>query len=111
MDLDAVRRALLAARLELESHDEGTRDDRKPVELDQTSVGRLSRMDAIQRQAMAQAGQSRRTGELRRITAALKRLDDGEYGFCVACGDEIAPKRLEFDPAVATCVTCASLSS
>lgn len=107
MDLDAVRRALLSAKAELEAHDKDTRADRNPVELDQTSVGRLSRMDALQVQAMAQAGQSRRLVELRRIQAALKRLDEGDYGFCVRCGEDIARKRLELDPAVATCVTCA----
>lgn len=82
-------------------------DARKPVELDQTSVGRLSRMDAMQNQAMAQATERRRQAELVRIKQAFKRLEEDEYGFCVECGEEIALKRLEIDPAAAACVKCA----
>lgn len=108
MDLDAARQALLSAKAELEAHDKETQADRNPVELDQTSVGRLSRMDAMQVQAMAQAGRARRAAESRRIEAALKRLDAGHYGFCVRCGEDVARKRLELDPAVATCVTYAA---
>ena len=81
---------------------------RATVELDQTRVGRLSRVDALQGQAMAQAAQRRREGELARIDAALARLDEGDYGLFVQCGEPIALKRLELDPAVATCIGCAA---
>jgi DnaK suppressor protein len=54
-----------------------TRDTRRPVELDQQSVGRLSRMDAMQQQAMAAALEARRGARRRAITAALARMDDG----------------------------------
>lgn len=77
------------------------------MELDQQSVGRLSRMDAMQRQAMAQANERARTAELVRIEQALRRVEDGDYGWCVTCGEAIAPKRLEIDPAAAVCVACA----
>ncbi|HGG06650.1 MAG TPA: TraR/DksA family transcriptional regulator [Aliiroseovarius sp.] len=80
----------------------------KTVTLDQQSVGRLSRMDALQGQAMAQATRARRDAGRAKITAALARMDEGEYGYCLECGDEIAEKRLELDPAVATCISCAS---
>ena len=80
---------------------------RKPVELDQSSVGRLSRMDAMQNQAMAQATERRRLAELQRIEQAFKAMEQGEYGFCVECGEEIALKRLEIDPAAIACVKCA----
>ena len=78
------------------------------VELDQTSVGRLSRMDALQGQAMSQERQRRRQLELQQITAALRRIDAGDYGYCVSCGEEIALRRLEHDPAVPLCIACAS---
>jgi DnaK suppressor protein len=81
--------------------------DRKPVELDQQSVGRLSRMDSMQVQAMAKAADARRVTELRRIDAALARVEEGEYGYCVACGEEIETKRLEVDPAAPRCAGCA----
>lgn len=77
------------------------------VELDQTRVGRLSRMDSLQRQAMAQEAERRRKLELQRIDAALERLDTDEYGYCLTCGEKISVKRLELDPAVTVCIECA----
>jgi DnaK suppressor protein len=41
-----------------------------------------------------------------RITAALDRLNDGEYGICVECGEKIAAARLRALPEVQTCVRC-----
>jgi RNA polymerase-binding transcription factor DksA len=41
-----------------------------------------------------------------RIAAALERLDAGEYGLCVECGENIAPARLQALPEVTTCVRC-----
>ncbi|MBT8408311.1 MAG: TraR/DksA C4-type zinc finger protein, partial [Alphaproteobacteria bacterium] len=77
------------------------------VTLDQQSVGRLSRMDAMQQQAMAQATGRRRQASRVRIAAALARMDEAEYGYCSECGDEIAPARLQLDPAIPTCLSCA----
>ena len=63
--------------------------DRRPVELDQQSVGRLSRMDALQGQAMAAGVEARRNARIRAIEAALRRLAEDEFGFCSDCGDFI----------------------
>jgi DnaK suppressor protein len=41
-----------------------------------------------------------------RISAALERLNEGEYGTCVECGEAIAPARLRALPEVQTCVRC-----
>jgi DnaK suppressor protein len=81
--------------------------DRRPVELDQTRVGRLSRMDALQSQAMSIETDRRRRAELGRIEAALGRIVEGEFGYCLSCGEAIAPKRLELNPANPLCVDCA----
>jgi len=78
------------------------------VELDQARVGRLSRMDAMQVQAMAQASGQRREAMLREIATALKRIDDGSFGICQGCEEPINPKRLEVDPTVRLCIDCAS---
>jgi DnaK suppressor protein len=102
-----VDRRLRARLAELEELSSGSGESRAAVELDQTRVGRLSRMDALQGQAMAQATEVRRQQEIRRIRAALERLAEGEFGACVQCGEEIADKRLELDPAVPTCIDCA----
>lgn len=107
MDTASARAHLEALKAELLALSESAKDDRKPVELDQQSVGRLSRQDSLQMQAMMKAADARRATEIRRIDAALKRLDDGEYGWCVECGEAIAPKRLEADPAAPRCAACA----
>ena len=78
------------------------------IELDQTKVGRLSRMDAIQGHAMAQAADVRRDEQLKRVTEALQRLDDDEYGRCNECDEWIAEARLEADPTACLCIRCAS---
>ncbi len=107
-DLKKVKKQLLDARAEIEHLEEITEDDRKPVELDQQTQGRLSRMDALQVHEMALEQERRREIEIQRIDAALKRIDEGEYGYCVACGEDIEEKRLASDPAVPLCVDCAS---
>ena len=78
------------------------------MELDQTRVGRLSRMDAMQAQAMAQATAARRETMLKKIDAALSRIDRGEFGICLGCDEDIHPKRLELDPTATHCVDCAA---
>ncbi len=78
------------------------------VELDQTSIGRLSRMDALQGQAMSRERQRRRQLEVQQISAALGRIAAGDYGCCLDCGEDIALPRLEHDPAVPLCIDCAS---
>ncbi|WP_428525643.1 TraR/DksA family transcriptional regulator [Roseibium sp.] len=103
----AVRETLVKLKAELESFSEISEDARATVMLDQQAVGRLSRMDALQGQAMAQASERQRRADIQRIEAALKRLDEGEYGYCVDCGEDIAAKRLEVDPAAAFCIRCA----
>jgi DnaK suppressor protein len=102
------RAILLAARARLEEVEESGAAATAVVELDQTKVGRLSRMDAMQAQAMAQASAMRREQTLRRIEAALQRLDNDEFGYCLECGESINIKRLGFDPTVELCIVCAS---
>ena len=103
-----MRDRLLKLREELESVAETGNESAAVVELDQTKIGRLSRMDAMQAQAMAQASGERRKAMLRDIEAALQRIDDGSYGICCDCDEPINPKRLEFDPTAPRCVGCAS---
>lgn len=107
IDVKRFRRLLLDRKRDLEALSESASDSRAPVALDQTTQGRLSRMDAMQGQAMALETARRREVELRRIGAALERIETGDYGYCVSCDEEIAPKRLELDPAVPTCINCA----
>lgn len=78
-----------------------------PVDLDQARVGRLSRMDAMQHQAMAQAAARLAAQEAQRIRKGLDRVAAGDYGYCILCEEEIAEGRLKADPSVLTCITCA----
>lgn len=109
-DLDAPRlRARLLERLaELDAVDAAGADAQSTVVLDQSRVGRLSRMDALQGQAMASAGAARRKQQRRRLAAALERLEQGNYGRCVDCDVIIPEARLKIDPASERCVSCAS---
>lgn len=98
--------ALNARLAALDAEDAAGAQGQQTVTLDQQAVGRLSRMDALQNQAMAQANARRRSAERQRIIAALARVAEGEYGYCVTCGDDIDPARLNADPAVAVCAPC-----
>lgn len=108
MDPGLAQRRLLDRQSQIAEEDRISESDRAPVTLDQDSVGRLSRMDAMQVQAMALATQRRRAAEKERILAALRRIDGDEFGWCVACGEEIAEARLENDPSVSLCIECAA---
>ncbi len=102
------RQLLETQKAELIASKEAAKDTTKPVKLDQASVGRLSRMDAMQGQAMAIETQRRRDLQLQRIKGALQRIDSGDYGLCVRCEEEIDKRRLETDPAAPLCFDCAS---
>ena len=104
---NTVRQRLEDERKELLHDAEISAEERDVVTLDQTSVGRLSRMDALQNQAMQVETERRREVELARIDAALTRLDEDEYGYCVSCGEKIQAKRLDMDPATPVCIDCA----
>ena len=106
IDEKLARERLEARRAELQELSKISAGDRAAVALDQQSVGRLSRMDALQQQAMSQAQERARAAELIRIDQAFRRLADGEYGYCLECGEEIPDKRLEIDPSASHCVKC-----
>lgn len=110
-DLDAAAVACFAETLrelreELRALLRSSADGAKPVSLDQSAVGRLSRMDALQRQAMAQANRQQVQVRLRRCEAALEAIERDEYGLCRRCEEPIAIARLEAMPEAPFCVEC-----
>jgi DnaK suppressor protein len=107
IDRDATLARLQARRAELAGLAAAHEEDSRPVELDQGRQGRLSRMEALQEQAMAIEVERRRELELARVDAALQRLAGNAYGACVSCGEPIEPRRLAFDPATPLCLGCA----
>lgn len=104
--LDIFRNALISLQKEIRQLNTDSKDAADTVELDQSKVGRLSRMDALQAQQMAQETARRRQIQLQKIDNALRRMEAGDYGYCFKCGDEISAARLNFDPASTRCIGC-----
>lgn len=100
-----IEKILLTKRAEIEALLAQTDADTAPVALDQTQQGRLSRMDAMQQQAMAAETQRRRLRDIQLINGALQRMKDGEYGYCVTCGEAVEAERLKLDPATPFCIS------
>lgn len=98
--LVALRDELLQSRLD-------SAEDVKPMVLDQAAVGRVSRADALQIQHMAQETARRRERRLSLINGALRRIESGDYGFCVDCDEAIDERQLSADPTALRCIHCA----
>ena len=106
-DLDHLATMIRSEMDQLKYLSETAKDSRAPVALDQQSVGRLSRMDAMQQQSMELATEERRQQRLAALAAALRRVKSGDYGYCLKCNDKIAAGRLAVDLAVTLCIDCA----
>ncbi len=89
------------------SLDQGT-DATATVELDQSTVGRVSRIDAVQQQAVAIGLQNRLQLRRRKLEAALARITSGHFGKCCECQDRLEIERLEADAATVFCMDCAA---
>lgn len=110
-ELSAVQSQQLVGLLneqkeQLQQQLESSEADVKPVTLDQQSVGRVSRIDAIQQQQMAIASQEQARNLLIATNNSLTRFDNGEYGYCLECGDPIGFARLQVQPQAEFCVAC-----
>ena len=105
-ETDNFRQRLLALRDGILAMEDTDRDSQRPVELDQPSIGRLSRMDALQAQQMAQETARRRQQHLQRIEGALRRIDSDDFGYCALCEEEIDRRRLNIDPTTTRCIDC-----
>jgi DnaK suppressor protein len=108
--LKELRADLQALLSELQGRLERIGDDSQPVQLDQQMVGRLSRMDAMQQQQMAQASQSQMRAQLSRVSLALVAMDEEEFGYCRSCDEPIAFARLKIRPDSPLCVGCQQLN-
>jgi DnaK suppressor protein len=106
--IEQLRSELLKQQQELTELLHNAEDATKPVTLDQQSVGRVSRIDAIQQQQMAIANQQQASGILKRIELALRRIDEDSYGDCPECAEPIAFARLQVQPFANLCIGCQS---
>ena len=109
IDLFHFKILLNNKRKEIELLTETGDNAAQPVELDQSRVGRLSRMDAMQAQAMSVEAKRRREIELTQIKSALERIETESYGECLECAEMIAIARLEHNPSAPLCIKCAEL--
>ena len=105
---DELHADLLALRDALGRTVATTAQAAETVQLDQAAVGRVSRIDAIQRQRMAEAQQRRNALRQKQIDVALKYFAEGEYGWCRRCGDPVDYRRLKARPESPACVPCMS---
>ena len=106
-NLEQIRQLLLKMKVDLQKQEKTFIEDKKPVELDQTKVGRISRMDAMQIQQMALNASRRRQLQLVKIETAFQTIESGEYGYCLSCDEEINFRRLLVDPTNTYCIECA----
>ena len=107
IDKEYFKEKIITLRNELLSFEATGNQDAETVELDQSRMGRLSRMDALQSQAMSIETNRMRSMRIEQAESALQRIESGDYGKCIKCGKQITPGRLEFNPVSLKCVNCA----
>jgi len=107
MNFEQIKQLLLKSKAELQQQEKEFKEDSEPVELDQTKVGRLSRMDAMQLQQMALEASRRRQQHLIKIEQTLNRIESDDYGYCFNCDEDIDIRRLKIDPTSTLCIHCA----
>ncbi len=103
----AIEQQILKEIAALKLVEESRNQASKTVVLDQSSTGRLTRMDAMQQQAMAQENQRRSILRMKQLQAALNRIEKNEYGLCLECDEEILAERLKANPVATLCISCA----
>ncbi len=104
--LDALREELDRQLVKLKRSMRATDEALRPVELDQTAVGRLSRIDSLQNQGLTRNLHEREQIKLALLLEALSRVDAGAYGVCTGCGSHIPFGRLFVFPETPECAAC-----
>ena len=105
-ECETLRGRLVDPVAELEGALRTSAESAAPVVLDQSSVGRLSRMDAMQQQAMAKATRQKTRLRLTQCKVALSAFDRDEYGVCRKCEEPIGYRRLSAKPEAPFCLEC-----
>jgi DnaK suppressor protein len=105
---EQLREELLRSLARLERSLNSNGHASRPRDLEQDTVGRLSRIEALQNQGLVQNLADREKQQLTQIMEALRRMEDGSFGNCAACGGEIPFERLQVYPEAEACCTCAN---
>lgn len=104
---ETIREDLLRTLTRLERSLKASDGAARPRDLEQDTVGRLSRIEALQTQGLTQTLAERDRAQLAQVVAALRRLEEGKYGACNACGGPIPLPRLMVFPETLACQACA----
>lgn len=105
-DRQRITEALNSLHVELTEMISNLASAAETVELDQGQQGRLSRIDAMQSQKMAEAQIRRARIRRERVENILAQADDPDFGCCGDCGDLIPMPRLMARPDSVLCVEC-----
>lgn len=105
-ELGLLRDRLQELQAALTEEIQSRREQAAAVEVDQTRVGRLSRSDAMQQQAMAQEANRRAEERLVQVRASLRQVGTDRYGLCLDCEEPIEWKRLLGNPCTWLCYDC-----
>jgi DnaK suppressor protein len=104
--LEEIRTELLRTLGKLERSLKISGENGRARDLEQDTVGRLSRIDAIQNQGLMQNLEERERVQLRQVVDALRRIEEGSYGACSSCGGSIPFERLLVFPEALSCTAC-----
>jgi DnaK suppressor protein len=107
---DMIRHELHRSLTKLERSMKSNGAAARPRDLEQDTVGRLSRVEALMSQGLTKTLAAREQAQLEQIVAALRRLEEGTYGACNGCGAPIPMERLMIYPETLACSTCACRS-
>ncbi|MCP3689007.1 MAG: TraR/DksA family transcriptional regulator [Gammaproteobacteria bacterium] len=107
-ELEQLKKLLAEQKQTIEQQLKQAKANTQPVTLDQQSVGRVSRIDAIQQQQMAVANQQQLMQQLHAANNSLKRIAENVYGLCLECAEPIGFDRLQVKPYAAYCLVCQS---
>lgn len=98
-----IERKIDKARREIKELEELTR----PI-APENSIGRVSRMDAINNKSVNEAALAQTRQKLKKLEKAMDNIDKPEFGTCFKCGREIPMGRLALVPESTLCTKCAS---
>ncbi len=103
---EILRKKINVAIEETEEKIKSMEVNTKPI-APENSIGRVSRMDAINNKSVTEAALRTAKSKLSKLKLALSKLDKPAFGTCDRCGNKIAPARLMFMPESSRCIRCA----
>jgi len=105
-DRVALKNKILELLEKLEKDIKYTEDMTQPIS-PENSIGRVSRMDAINNKSVMEASLRNKISKRNKLKLALSKVDNENFGICVNCKQNINPARLMYMPESARCIRCA----